>query len=50
VKACPLCASSQIEETPEVGMGERLERGAIYTVDLMNGRLTKQSEPDSDSG
>ena len=43
VKACPLCSSAQIEEAPEVGMGERLERGAIYIVDLSTGRLTKQT-------
>jgi hypothetical protein len=47
LKACPLCNSPQIEESPEVGMGERLERGAIYKVDLRNGRLIKQSNPPS---
>jgi hypothetical protein len=28
-----------------MGMGERLERGAIYNVDLTNGQITKQSSP-----
>ena len=41
VKACPLCMSPQIEESPEIGMGERLERGTIYKVNLTNGRVTK---------
>jgi hypothetical protein len=45
VKTCPLCSSPQIEEAPEMGMGERLERGAIYNVDLTNGQITKQSSP-----
>ena len=49
VRACPLCNSSQIEESPEIGMGERLERGAIYKLDLANGRLTKQNRPPSES-
>ncbi len=41
VKACPLCKSPRIEESPEIGMGERLERGAIYIVNLTNGHVTK---------
>lgn len=27
----------------ELGMGERLERGGIYKVDLTSGRLTRQT-------
>lgn len=41
VTICALCGSPDIEEAAEIGMGERLERGAIYRVDLTSGRLAK---------
>jgi len=49
VTTCPLCHSPRIEESPEIGMGERLERGVVYSVDLTNGRLTRQGDPTSTS-
>jgi hypothetical protein len=49
VQACALCDSPDIEESPEIGMAERLERGAFYRLDLTNGRLTKEAEPPSSS-